>query len=234
MESSRDALSQGVGEAQAEARSAQLKLHESERLAELHQEGQAQLERKVGRLEGALAEAEAARAADAEAAAARYAALEGEKERPTPRRPHRAGGGAAAAAAPAAAHPIVAGARRAHELIEAVAAPAAADGLAAALDAGSMSRAQLYGEYQAAAEALAAAKADKEAMGETLHRVLAELDAKARAAAHTHAPSAPSAHPHLPPPHPHLPLRHPCSRTCSRWNNHLRSLDCCCRILGSI
>ena len=76
----------------------------------------------------------------------------------------------------------MAGARRAHELIEAVAAPAAADGLAAALDAGSMSRAQLYGEYQAAAEALAAAKADKEAMGETLHRVLAELDAKARAA----------------------------------------------------
>ena len=106
-----------------------------------------------------MAEAEAARAADAEAAAARYAALD-LREGAGRRRARR---GSARAAArrrrgAAAAHPIVAGARRAHELIEAVAAPAAADGLAAALDAGSMSRAQLYGEYQAAAEALAASK----------------------------------------------------------------------------
>ena len=47
-----------------------------------------------------------------------------------------------------------------------------------AAEAGSSSRAQLYAKYHEASESLAAAQAEKDAMGETLQAVLSDVDAK--------------------------------------------------------
>lgn len=163
-----------AGERATEVHTLELKLKETERLCDLYKANSEQDEARARRLANELSEREASLFEGER----EWRRLEQELRSELSQLEARCKAAESTALSIEATHlgedALLNDAQRAHLLLQKIA-PEAAEGAPLIEGAG---RAQLYAKYQETAEQLAAMRAEKENMSETLQSVLADLDAK--------------------------------------------------------